>query len=247
MPHLGQVALILLVAMLAAAPVAHAQKRVALVVGNSAYQHTSKLTTPGTMRADMAAALKRLGFQVIDGFDLDKAAFERKVRDFAVALRGAEAGLFFYAGHGLQVAGSNYLVPIDAKAETADSLDFEMVRLRPRTPAPWSGRPRPTSSSWMPAATTRWLATWPAPWARVRPKIGRGLARGGVGRRHADQLLDPARQRGARRHRPQLAVRRRFGERIATSGDDLSALLIDVRNDVRKETQTRRYRGSIRR
>ena len=68
-------------------------------------------------------------FKTIEGFDLDKQAFERKVRDFSTALAHADVSLFFYAGHGLQVAGQNYLVPIDAKAETADALDWEMVRL----------------------------------------------------------------------------------------------------------------------
>src|SRR5262245_62700437 len=108
---------------------AHAQNRVALVIGNSAYQHTPRLDNPKNDAMDMAAALTRWGFQVIDGFDLDKVAFERKVRDFSAALRTAEVGLFFYAGHGLQVAGHNYLIPVDAKAETADALDWEMVRL----------------------------------------------------------------------------------------------------------------------
>ena len=81
------------------------------------------------MLEDVSAALKKHGFQVIDGFDLDKAAFDRRVRDFAVALQGAEVGLFFYAGHGLQVAGQNYLVPIDAQLTTPSALDFETVRL----------------------------------------------------------------------------------------------------------------------
>src|SRR5215510_4292419 len=98
----------------------HADQRVALVIGNSAYQHTAQLGNPKNDATDIAAVLKQLGFQVIDGFDLDKVAFERKIRDFSVALRAAEVGLFFYAGHGLQVAGANYLVPIDAKAETTD-------------------------------------------------------------------------------------------------------------------------------
>ena len=94
---------------------AHAQKRVALVIGNSAYQHTSKLANPKNDAIDVGAALKKLKFQVIEGFDLDKAAFDRKVRDFAIALEGAEVGLFFFAGHGLQVGGQNYLVPVDAE------------------------------------------------------------------------------------------------------------------------------------
>ena len=123
-----RVFLILLMSMLLPAT-GHAQKRAALVVGNSAYQQTSKLANPKNDATDMAGALKKLGFHVIEGFDLDKAAFDRKVRDFAAALQGAEAGLFFFAGHGLQVAGQNYLVPIDAELSSDVALEFEMVRL----------------------------------------------------------------------------------------------------------------------
>jgi uncharacterized caspase-like protein len=115
--------------MLAASPAAHAQKRVALVIGNAAYEHTSRLANPRNDATDLATALKLHGIQVIDGFDLDKTAFDRKVRDFAVALRGADVGIFFYAGHGLQVNGHNYLVPVDAKAEGTETLEFEMVRV----------------------------------------------------------------------------------------------------------------------
>src|SRR5215813_8489096 len=93
----------------------HANQRVALVIGNSAYQHTPTLNNPKNDATDMAAVLKQWGFQVIDGYDLDKVAFDRKLRDFSAALRAAEVGLFFYAGHGMQVAGQNYLFPVDAK------------------------------------------------------------------------------------------------------------------------------------
>ena len=129
MPRIGCIALCLLTFVLAATLPAQAQKRVALVIGNSAYQHTAKLTNPKNDATDMAAVLKTLGFQVIEGHDLDKAAFDRKVHDFALALRGAEAGVSFYAGHGLQVQGRNYLVPVNAKAEAEELLDFEMVRV----------------------------------------------------------------------------------------------------------------------
>jgi uncharacterized caspase-like protein len=77
----------------------------------------------------MAAELRKLGFAVLERLDLDKAAMDRSIHDFSEALVGAEAGLFFYAGHGLQVAGQNYLVPVDAKLATASAVDFEMVRL----------------------------------------------------------------------------------------------------------------------
>src|SRR3977135_2676137 len=93
-------ALLVLSAMLLSTSGALADKRVALVIGNSAYKHAGQLTNPRNDATDMSVALKQRGFQVIDGFDLDKATFERKIRDFAVALQGADTGLLFYAGHG---------------------------------------------------------------------------------------------------------------------------------------------------
>src|SRR5262249_42179077 len=104
-------------------------KRVALVIGNSTYQYTPKLENPKNDAADMSSALRKLGFQVIEGFDLDKAAFDGKIRDFATSLASAEAGVFFYAGHGLQVSGRNYLVPIDSQLTTVSALEVEMVNL----------------------------------------------------------------------------------------------------------------------
>src|SRR5262249_36613079 len=106
-----------------------AEKRIALVIGNSSYQHTTKLDNPKNDAADITSALRKLGFLTIDGYDLDKFGLDRKTRDFAVALTGADAAVFFYAGHGLQVGGVNYLVPTDAQLTTAAALDFEMVLL----------------------------------------------------------------------------------------------------------------------
>ncbi|HEU4378634.1 MAG TPA: caspase family protein, partial [Hyphomicrobiaceae bacterium] len=124
------VALAAAVATLAAwTDTASAQKRVALVVGNSDYQHTTKLANPRNDATDMSAVLKGLGFEVIDGFDLNKGAFDGKVREFAAALEGAAVGVFFYAGHGLQVSGQNYLVPVDAQLSAAVALDFEMMKV----------------------------------------------------------------------------------------------------------------------
>jgi uncharacterized caspase-like protein len=124
-----RIALVLLLCLFSQSHAALADKRVALVIGNSAYTHAGTLTNPKNDAADMAAALKKLGFQVMDRFDLDKAVFDRTLRDFADTLAGADMGVFFYAGHGLQVAGQNYLAPIDAELKTAAALDFEMVRL----------------------------------------------------------------------------------------------------------------------
>ena len=97
---------------------AHAEKRVALVIGNSAYKHAGELANPKNDATDMAVALKKLSFRVVEGFDLDKPSLDRKIRDFATALQGADVGLFFYAGHGLQVAGQNYMQPQHAERLT---------------------------------------------------------------------------------------------------------------------------------
>ena len=108
---------------------AHAEKRVALVIGNSAYQNTAQLKNPRSDAEDMSAALKRLGFEVISGVDLDDRGMSQKVRDFARSLEGTETALFFYAGHGLQAKGQNYLLPVNAALKTESDLDFETVSL----------------------------------------------------------------------------------------------------------------------
>lgn len=108
---------------------ARAEKRVALVLGNSSYQHTATLLNPKHDAHDMAGALKRLGFEVVEGIDLDKRSMERTIRLFGTRLSGADVALFFYAGHGVQVAGQNYLLPTDAKLSTEGDVDFESISL----------------------------------------------------------------------------------------------------------------------
>ena len=80
---------------------AGAAQRVALVIGNSAYEYTDPLRNPGNDAAGMAAALGRLGFEVVLGTDLDLDGFYNKLGEFDEASRGADVTLFFYAGHGL--------------------------------------------------------------------------------------------------------------------------------------------------
>jgi uncharacterized caspase-like protein len=115
--------------MLALSLPAAAQKRVALLIGNAAYVHAGALANPANDARDMAAALQELGFEAILGLDLDKRAFDAKVREFSRALAQADTGLLFYAGHGLQVAGRNHLVPVDAQLQSERDLDFEAVSL----------------------------------------------------------------------------------------------------------------------
>ena len=118
------VVLCALVAMLTS-PQARAEKRVALVIGNALYENTTPLLNPANDATDLAEALRRLGFDVLDGRDLDKRSMERLIRQFGIKLSGADVALFFYAGHGLQVEGKNYLVPTDAKLTAEGDVDFE--------------------------------------------------------------------------------------------------------------------------
>jgi hypothetical protein len=108
---------------------AQAQERVALVIGNGAYAHANALPNPANDADDMATALRDLNFQVIVATNLDKPGFDQKLRDFAKAIRTARTALFYYAGHGLQVAGKNYAIPVDAKLDVASDLTFEAIDL----------------------------------------------------------------------------------------------------------------------
>jgi uncharacterized caspase-like protein len=121
--------LVLLICLAWSSVSALAEQRVALVVGNSSYRNTAQLRNSSNDAQDIASGLQKFGFEVIQGLDLDKAGLEAKLRQFAQALKGADAGVFFYAGHGLQVGGQNFLIPIDAKLDDVSNLDFETIRL----------------------------------------------------------------------------------------------------------------------
>ena len=118
---------------------AFAGKRVALVLGNSVYQNAPPLPNPVNDAAVIAAKLKEAGFDVVDSRrDLPAAETRRALRDFADAARDADIAVVYYAGHGLEVDGTNYLVPVDAKLERdtdvydeALSLDRVLVAVEP--------------------------------------------------------------------------------------------------------------------
>jgi uncharacterized caspase-like protein len=112
---------------LAVATEAAAQAKVALVVGNGSYTSAPRLPNPANDAADMAATLRNIGFEVVLARDVGKAAFDEKLREFARLLRNARTAAFFYAGHGIQVAGKNYAIPVDAKLENAADLQVETV------------------------------------------------------------------------------------------------------------------------
>ena len=121
----------LLAIWLAPAPApAQAGQRVALVIGNAAYEREiAALKNPVNDAAAVSATLRRLGFEVISGTDLDEAAFYDRIAAFDSAARDATIALFFYAGHGMQVGGRNYLAPVDLRLETRQDLRRHAIEL----------------------------------------------------------------------------------------------------------------------
>ena len=110
-------------------PSAQAGGRIALVIGMNGYRHAPTLKNPANDARDVTAALRELGFEVVHSADADRLALDAAIRGFSKRIADADVGLVFFAGHGVQVAGQNYLVPIDAKLESVRDLEFEAVRL----------------------------------------------------------------------------------------------------------------------
>jgi formylglycine-generating enzyme required for sulfatase activity len=102
-----------------------ADNRVALVIGNGAYVHAPHLPNPSHDAEDVAAALRRAGFDTILGTDLDQAGMQDAAIRFARAARTADVAVFYYSGHAMQYAGVNYLVPVDA--ELRDEADLRRM------------------------------------------------------------------------------------------------------------------------
>jgi Caspase domain len=136
MGRLGQTArrLVLLVALLAWTCVAQARaddgRRIALIIGNTAYAHSAILTNPRNDAQAVAAALRRIGFAMVEVHqDLGRTAFLQVLQAFAREARTAELALVFYAGHGLELLGRNFLIPTDARLATDNDVEFEAVPL----------------------------------------------------------------------------------------------------------------------
>ncbi len=157
----------------------------ALVIGNSAYEHTNPLPNPHNDATDISAALERLGFEVIgSGVDLDKRSLERKIREFTSTLTGADVALFFYAGHAVQVGDQNYLVPVDARLASEADVDFETISLRLVLQHMERDREKKTSLVFLDACRDNPLAKNLARSMGTRSSsVGQGLAavKGGVG------------------------------------------------------------------
>jgi hypothetical protein len=102
-----------------------AETRVALVIGNGAYQNVPRLPNPPNDAADVATALRGSGFDTILAIDVDRAGMEDATIRFAKAARTADVAMFYYSGHALQFGGLNYLAPVDANLK--DEVDLRRM------------------------------------------------------------------------------------------------------------------------
>jgi uncharacterized caspase-like protein len=232
--------LLLSAAALAGPMAAATDKRVALVIGNSTYRHTATLANPQNDGVLVADFLRKNRFEVIEASNLDEVAMRAAIRQFATRLRGSDVGLLYYAGHGLQVGGQNYLVPVDAKLDTTEALDFELVRLD--TLQRLMEQSTKTNLIFLDACRdnplSRNLARAMGSSSRSQPPQ-RGLApvESGSGTlisfstQPGNVALD-----GDGRHSPYA---KSLVTRAGETGDDLSAVLIRVRNDVMAATGDR--------
>src|SRR5689334_12267816 len=122
--------LLLAAALLLAGGPAFAEKRVALVIGNAAYQNVPRLPNPVNDGNSIAATLRDAGFDVVDNrHDLSAADTRRALRDFSDRASNADIAVVYYAGHGIEVDGGNYLIPVDAKLERDTDVYDEALSL----------------------------------------------------------------------------------------------------------------------
>ena len=105
------------------------QRKIALVIGNSAYRGTTSLVNPANDARAVADNLRGMGFEVTEGLDLGRAGMDDALRQFLLKAPGARTAFLFYAGHGVQIDGRNYLVPVDADLRHSGGIESDMMAL----------------------------------------------------------------------------------------------------------------------
>ena len=118
---------VIALALLCALTPAHAEKRVALVVGNGAYRHADRLTNPINDARGMRDALAALGFDVTYGEDLDGQSLRRAIGQFADRVGDADVAMVYFAGHGATFSDTPYVVPVDAEFSSLGQVAYELV------------------------------------------------------------------------------------------------------------------------
>ena len=184
---------------------------------------------------DIAARLRDLGFQVIEGNDLGKRALERKIGEFSDALDGAGVGLFYYAGHGLQVDGRNFIVPVDARLDVPAKLRLETVQIDDVLDI--MEQQTKTSLVFLDACRNNPFARSLSRTATNRSAVAlAGLAQFELHARLLHRVLDGTGFRRDGWGRAQLAFASALLRHIGEPGQSINDLMIAVRRDVVSET-----------
>lgn len=209
------------------------ERRIALVIGNGSYSHAGVLTNPINDAREMSAVLRRFGFDVIDGIDVARDPMEDLLYSFEKKVAKADVSLLFYAGHGLQVRGCNYLLPVDANIQGEAHLKRRAFSLNEILDI--MGRNQRTSIVFLDACRNN-------PFTRQLRDLGirdvgaKGLAK--VDRVPGSLIAfateaDNVAQDGKGDNSP---FTKALLKHIPTSGLSLTDMMIDVRNDVIAET-----------
>ena len=122
---------------LVSATAAQADKRVAFVVGNGAYKNVAALPNPAIDAKSMAKLLRDVGFEMVEGANLTRDAMTAKLLEFGKKSEGADVALFFHAGHGIGVNGTNYLLLVDAEGGRWTSSSARRSMSISRSNRPW--------------------------------------------------------------------------------------------------------------
>lgn len=232
-------ALVLLAVSLTGALPAQAERRVALVIGNSAYVNAAALRNPRNDAADMAETLKKLGFEVELGLDLDQRGFGQIIEKFGRDLDGADVGVFFYAGHALQISDKNYLVSTTARLENEFLIASETMELEPIVRLMESKAP--TNLIFLDACRNNPLADnlrRSLAATKRSANLGRGLAR--IEATGRDTLIAfaaaPGQEAtdGSDRNSPFTSA---LLKRLPMPGVEVSVMLKEVAADVRRDTR----------
>jgi uncharacterized caspase-like protein len=141
------------IGILVSSNVAKADRRVAFVVGNGAYTNVRALPNPPSDAKAIAGLLRNVGFDVVEGADLTRAQMTEKLLDFGKRAAGADLALFFYAGHGIAINGTNYLLPVDADIKSEADVKLGSAINLDITLDQTMERPRSSWYSWMLAGT----------------------------------------------------------------------------------------------
>ena len=201
-----------------------AETRVALVIGNGGYRSITTLANPPNDAKDVAAQLTALGFNVTFGVDLDRATMEGKISAFGKAAANADVSLFYYGGHGVQVASHNYLIPVDAQLHSEEEIYQHTIHLDDVIKALEQGKG--IHLVFLDACRNSPIKD------AAGPSQAQGLARVG----NAAGFLfafatqpDSVAFDGAGRNSP--FAQALLGH-VATAGEDISSMMIEVRKDV---------------